>query len=255
MRILVQRHNWVIFLQKWSSQWRSLSSHVERIFVHKNWRVGYWQHLVSTGLGYVPHKRSYSWCFAYFFLKIALSDAEPPLSCDLTTFDVCPSAERIWLCIRLNNAGLSRPAIDLQKMPTLAKKIIFSDEAHFDLGGYVNRPNCRFWGIENRTHTLKSRRTQNEPLLGADLVQRHNLDIFLRKWARRGRYSQCRSLSGHVERIFVNNWFQQDGATCHTVEATLDVLRPVFEDRIISRRADFAWPPRSCDLTPLDYYF
>ena len=33
-------------------------------------------------------------------------------------------------------------------------------------------------------------------------------------------------------------WFQQDGATCHTAEATLDVLRPVFEDRIINRVAD-----------------
>ena len=48
--------------------------------------------------------------------------------------------------------------------------------------------------------------------------------------------------------------FQQNGATCHTPEATLDVLGPVFEDRIISRRADVVWPPRSCDLTPLDNY-
>ena len=29
--------------------------------------------------------------------------------------------------------------------------IIFSDEAHFDLGGYVNKQNCRIWGAEN-TH-------------------------------------------------------------------------------------------------------
>ena len=56
------------------------------------------------------------------------------------------------------------------------------------------------------------------------------------------------------EEDFANIWFQQDGATCHTNEATLDVLRPVFEDRIISRRADVVWQPRSCDLTPLDYY-
>ena len=49
-------------------------------------------------------------------------------------------------------------------------------------------------------------------------------------------------------------WFQQDGATCHTAEATLDGLRAVFEDCIISRRADVVWPPRICDLTPLDYY-
>ena len=51
-----------------------------------------------------------------------------------------------------------------------------------------------------------------------------------------------------------NIWFQQDSATFHTAEATLDVLRPVFEDHIISRKADVVWPPRSCDLTPLDYY-
>ena len=51
-----------------------------------------------------------------------------------------------------------------------------------------------------------------------------------------------------------NIWFQQDDDTCHTAEATHDVLRPVFEDRIISRRADVVWPTRSSDLTPLDYY-
>ena len=51
-----------------------------------------------------------------------------------------------------------------------------------------------------------------------------------------------------------NIWFQQDGATWYTAEAILDVLRNVFEDCIISRKADVVWPSRSCDLTPLDYY-
>ena len=51
-----------------------------------------------------------------------------------------------------------------------------------------------------------------------------------------------------------NIWFQHDGATCYTAEARLDVLRPVFEDRIVSLRVDVIWPPQSCDLTPLDYY-
>ena len=37
--------------------------------------------------------------------------------------------------------------IDLQKMPILAqKKNILSDEAHFDLGGHVNKQNCHIWG-------------------------------------------------------------------------------------------------------------
>ena len=43
-------------------------------------------------------------------------------------------------------------------------------------------------------------------------------------------------------------------ATFFITEATLGVLRPVFEDHIISSRADVVWPPRSCDLTPLHYY-
>ena len=58
-----------------------------------------------------------------------------------------------------------------------------------------------------------------------------------------------------IEEENINNiWFQQDGATCHATEATLDILRPVFEDRIISRRADVVWPPWSCDMTALYYY-
>ena len=48
--------------------------------------------------------------------------------------------------------------------------------------------------------------------------------------------------------------FQQDGATCHTAEAKLDILCYVFEDRIISLKADVVGPPQSFDLTSLDYY-
>ena len=52
-----------------------------------------------------------------------------------------------------------------------------------------------------------------------------------------------------------NIWFQQDDATCHTAEATLDVLHPVFEDRIISLKTNVIWLTRGCNLTPSDYYF
>ena len=56
------------------------------------------------------------------------------------------------------------------------------------------------------------------------------------------------------EEDIVNIWFQQDDGMRRTAKDTLDVLRPVFEDHIISRRANVVWPPQSCDLTPLDYY-
>ncbi|GFX92756.1 uncharacterized protein TNCV_4876131 [Trichonephila clavipes] len=49
-------------------------------------------------------------------------------------------------------------------------------------------------------------------------------------------------------------WFQQDGATCHTARATIDLLKDTFGDRLISCFGPVNWPPRSCDLTPLDYF-
>ncbi|GFY00868.1 uncharacterized protein TNCV_3542421 [Trichonephila clavipes] len=49
-------------------------------------------------------------------------------------------------------------------------------------------------------------------------------------------------------------WFQQDGATCHTACAAIDLLKDTFGDRLISRFGPVNWPPRSCDLTPLDYF-
>ncbi|GFU73258.1 uncharacterized protein TNCV_167411 [Trichonephila clavipes] len=49
-------------------------------------------------------------------------------------------------------------------------------------------------------------------------------------------------------------WFQQDGATCHTARATIDLLKGTFGDCLISRFGPVNWPPRFCDLTPLDFF-
>ena len=63
------------------------------------------------------------------------------------------------MCIRLKKAGIDRLTEDADFWQ---KKTIFSDEAHFDLGGIV-----AFGAQKIRTHTLKSRRNQNESLFGA----------------------------------------------------------------------------------------
>ena len=90
LRILVQRPNWAILLWKWTrrgrySQWRSLSGQVEGIFVHKNWRGGYWQHLVLTGRRNVRHSRRYTRCFAPCFWR---SHYQPQSWCRLTTSEL-----------------------------------------------------------------------------------------------------------------------------------------------------------------------
>ena len=49
-------------------------------------------------------------------------------------------------------------------------------------------------------------------------------------------------------------WMQQDGATCHTANETIELLQTRFDDKLISRNGLVNWPPSSCDLTPLDYF-
>ncbi|GFX60619.1 DUF4817 domain-containing protein [Trichonephila clavipes] len=49
-------------------------------------------------------------------------------------------------------------------------------------------------------------------------------------------------------------WFQEYGATCHTARATIDLLKDTLGDHLISRFGPVNWPPRSCDLTPLEYF-
>ncbi|GFU56533.1 uncharacterized protein TNCV_2773141 [Trichonephila clavipes] len=58
----------------------------------------------------------------------------------------------------------------------------------------------------------------------------------------------------HIAKIRYELWFQQDGATCHTARATIDLLKDTFGDRLISRFGPVNWPPRSCDLTQLDFF-
>lgn len=52
----------------------------------------------------------------------------------------------------------------------------------------------------------------------------------------------------------VDMWFQHDGATFHTTRETMNQLGDEFGEQLISRFGAVNWPPRSCDLTPLDYF-
>ena len=96
-------------------------------------------------------------------------------------------------------------------------------------------------------HTLQSRCTQNESLFGANYkLEAQRRFFFENKQAEAVTVNADRYWAMLNEFLFTkieeedigNIWFQQDGATCHSAEDTLDVLHPVFADRIISRKAD-----------------
>ena len=48
-----------------------------------------------------------------------------------------------------------------------------------------------------------------------------------------------------------NGYFQQDGATCHTSNESMNEIESFFDDRIISKAL---WPPRPPDLSPPDFF-
>jgi len=55
---------------------------------------------------------------------------------------------------------------------------------------------------------------------------------------------------GNMDEIY----FQQDGAPPHYGVIVRQYLNEVFQDRWIGRRVIYEWPPRSPDLTPLDFF-
>jgi len=52
----------------------------------------------------------------------------------------------------------------------------------------------------------------------------------------------------------INMWFQQDGHPAHTAKATRMLLNKKFGNHWIGLRGPHEWPPRSPDLTPLDFF-
>lgn len=48
-------------------------------------------------------------------------------------------------------------------------------------------------------------------------------------------------------------WYQQDGAPAHNTLAVRQYLDAQFPGRWIGRQGPISWPPRSPDLSPLDF--
>ncbi|GFY06539.1 uncharacterized protein TNCV_3523951 [Trichonephila clavipes] len=115
------------------------------------------------------------------------------------------------------------------------KRILFSDEAPFWLNGYVNKQNCRIWSEANPQVNDEG----HNVTVNGDRYRAMITNFFIPE------------LNNHdVQEL----WFQQDGATCHTARATIHLLKDTLGDRLISRLGPVNLPPRSCDLTPLDYF-
>ncbi|GFV90263.1 putative transposable element [Trichonephila clavipes] len=153
---------------------------------------------------------------------------------------------------------------EIAVVPDFHKRILFIDEAHFWLNGYVNKQNCRISSEANpqvyvETPLHPEKLTVWCALWAGGIIglyffkkdEGHNVTVNGDRYRAMITNFFIPELNNHdVQEL----WFQQDGATCHTARATIDLLKDTFGDRLISRFGPVYWPPRSCDLTPLDYF-
>lgn len=131
--------------------------------------------------------------------------------------------------------------------------LFFSDEAWFHLSGYVNSQNSRYWSARN-PHQVFQQPLHSEKIGVWCAVSRKRIvgPVFFDSTLNSERYQNIiYEFVASLEDSERYCWFQQDGATCHSSKTTTVLLQDFFGDRLIGKGK---YPPRSPDLTPLDYF-
>lgn len=149
----------------------------------------------------------------------------------------------------------------LENDENFLKKIIWTDEAKFNNEGLFNRKNCHIWRSEN-PHRKRQRNPQNKFSFNVfALLMNNKVRYYI--------YEENLNTEKFLEilRNFVSEfldelplsmsttaYYQLDGAPAHSSHEVSEELNAMFGNRWIGRRSSLFWPPRSPDLTPLDFY-
>lgn len=156
--------------------------------------------------------------------------------------------------------------------PNLPLRICFSDEATFFLNGNVNKHNCRYWSQENphefrEAHTQKPQKVNvwagilANKIVGPFFIEGNftgekYLDLLRRSIKPAIAQIIETEVDDHGEPLLTedNVMYQQDGAPPHYAREVRQYLDETFANKWIGRRGAYEWPPRSPDLTPMDFF-
>lgn len=147
--------------------------------------------------------------------------------------------------------------------PFFVNDIMWTDECQFTRQGVVNAHNVHYWSLEN-PHNVRPNKHQvrwsvnvwcglwKSTLIGPFIFE----DTLTSE-----KYTEILSgpLSDFLEesvsiRDLQRMWFQHDGAPAHKSRKPCTFLNVTFQNNIIGYGGPVEWPPRSPDLTPLDYF-
>ena len=143
--------------------------------------------------------------------------------------------------------------------PDLFSKIVWSDEAVFHVGGFVNRHNSHYWVEKSPKKLLK--KSQHRPRLtvwAAITCDTLIGPVILEDTMNAERYLNVLE-DTLVPRLNVidrdqDMIFMQDGAPPHYATLVRTFLNNELPGRWLGRRGPYEWPARSCDITPCDFF-
>lgn len=147
------------------------------------------------------------------------------------------------------------------------KRVCFADECTFFLNGKVNKQNVRYWSDTN-PHIFREGHTQfpkkvnvwagilGNRVVGPIFIRGNLTGVLYRNLLETEIEPRIRQIVLNNQEEFENREiiFQQDGAPPHFDRMAREFLDTNFPGRWIGRRGSTEWPPRSPDLTPLDFF-
>jgi hypothetical protein len=136
-------------------------------------------------------------------------------------------------------------------------RVIFSDETTFPISGHFHRHNVRICANERSHDFVEHERDSPKVNVWCALTRGCVVgsSFFAERTVTSHNYFDMLELFAVPQIDNDNVIFQQDGAPTHYANIFTEFLDEIFPLRWIGRGGWKQWPPRSPDLTPLDFYF
>lgn len=149
----------------------------------------------------------------------------------------------------------------VQENRHFGRNIIWSDECHVSSAGIFNRNNNRHWSDQNQ-HVIISRQQQGRfgfnvsCFIFGGRIAYHIFEGNLNSEIYIEILNTC--LAEIIDDIplaqYMEVYFQQDGAPSHNARSVRDYLNRHFPNKWIGTNGPVNWPPRSPDLSILDFF-
>lgn len=150
----------------------------------------------------------------------------------------------------------------LNNNPQFLRQILWTDESCFTRRGVVNFHNLHLWAHEN-PRGIRPRNFQeefsvniwvgiyNNSIFGPYILPERLSAVTFLEFLENNHYNMWEEVPLNERR---NAWMQLDGCPAHYGRQVRAWLNAVYEERWIGRGGPVAWPPRSPDLNPLDFF-